>query len=824
MRIYEVKNNTAEILYSLEDSNLFLSDFLYIEDEELTIIAQVTNITSTDSANINVATVKFYLSVDRNNRLTKYNGHTPTKNAEVGVIEANEIISLFKPKENSILWGNYVRQNELTVETDINFLTSNFCTICDKSEQREAIAKTITKSLEKNNARILIMDFDGKYKNINTSKKATFGVDYRIPLDSKALNYIFENDLDECPLDAKINIQNIILEIQKYIESIEKHFIPFELFLQIIFSEATRTKSPALLTFSNKLLKYKYKKVFADKESQFAMINLCNSSFKLDLSDTDESLYPLIFSSVLSRISKKFYVLSDITENNVKNSTIKNLYEKQNICFIPQIGHNNIFLNKIKSYCNNFAIFAPIEQIPIKEDYSNFLERLLPNEYILWGENLLFVPLIVSLEKGSRTNQLQISEKDKISISDLDELDKINIETVKHLLAVEQKKKKEEEIAKIKAQENKEKEKFHIEDNFITQPMYFKLPKNTQQNQPIVANSTQQSQQSQQIQPIQQIYKTEQQNQIAQEIANENVMQVNTVEEINVQTNPIINKRILTEEQPIEISKNTEIVVNEKLDNNENIIVQQKEINNDFEEAEENILDNNEDTEDIEDNQQTTNNNIEPLQEEEILAVDNDKEDEEDPEENTEEETVINTETENHDEEDEEEDANIDSEIEEDDEEDNEEVVSDYEEAVIIEEEDEEDNTANVVQEEDEDENDEDEEGIIIEESNQKNTEKEQQIESKPIEIKVQKQVAEEEKVERRMPNANSLPIYEPKEGIANKESEGYAEGCRVSHAQYGQGTVDKIIKYGRKTMLYIDFDKGYRKLLDPNITTIEKM
>ena len=439
MQIFEVKNDTAEILYNCNEENLFLFDFLFIEDEELTIVSQVTDISSTENENLNIATVKFCLSVDKTNRLTKYNGHTPPKNAEVGYLDAAEIIGLFRPKTNAVVWGEYARNAELSVATDFKFLSSGFCTICDKAEQSEIIVKTLVSSLEKTNTRTVILDFDGKYQNIKTTNRATFGKEYRIPLDSKALDYIFENDLNDCSPESKVVIQNIILEIQKYIESVDKGFIPFEMFLQIIMSETKRTANKGLMAFCNKLLNYKYKKIFADKDSQFSMINDCDGSFKLDLSNFDEKFYPLIFESVVSRLFKKFYVIADITKENTRTSTMKSIYEKQNVRLIPVISHEIKYQTKIKAHCNNFAIFAPVEKLKTAERYDIFVEKLKPDEFILYGENSLFVPLLVSIKK--QLNTVGLNGEDEITVEDLDDLDKANLELIQKMMKEEQLKK-----------------------------------------------------------------------------------------------------------------------------------------------------------------------------------------------------------------------------------------------------------------------------------------------------------------------------------------------------------------------------------------------
>lgn len=439
MQIFEVKNDTAEILYNCNEESLFLFDFLFIEDEELTIVSQVTDIVSTENEKLNIATVKFCLSVYKTNRLTKYNGHTPPKNAEVGFLDSAEIIGLFRPKNNAIEWGEYSRNPKLSVATDFKFLSSGFCTVCDKAEQSEIIVKTLVLSLEKTNTRTVILDFDGKYQNVKTTNKATFGKEYRIPLDSRALDYIFENDLNDCTPETRVVIQNIILEIQKYIESVDKGFIPFEMFLQIIMSETKRTANKGLMTFCNKLLNYKYKKIFADKDSQFSMINDCDGSFKLDLSVVDEKFYPLIFSSVVSRLFKKFYVIADITEENTQSSTMKSIYEKQNVRLIPIISHENKYLNKVKAHCNNFAIFAPVEKSKTSENYNVFVEKLKSDEFILYGENSLFVPLLVSIKK--QLDKIGMNDEEEITISDLDDLDEANVELVQKMMKEEQLKK-----------------------------------------------------------------------------------------------------------------------------------------------------------------------------------------------------------------------------------------------------------------------------------------------------------------------------------------------------------------------------------------------
>lgn len=779
MQIFEVKNDTAEIIYACNEEKLYLFDFLFIEDEELTIVSQVTNISSTENENENIATVKFCLSVDKNNRLTKYNGHTPNKNSEVGYLDASEIIGLFRPKTNAVNWGEYVRNKTLTVSTDLKFLSSGFCTVCDKTEQAEAIVKTLISSLETTNTRTLVLDFDGKYQNIKTTNNAVYGKEYRIPLDSRALDYIFENDLDDCTPDVKVVIQNIILEIQKYIESVEKGFIPFEMFLQIVVSETKRTANTGLLAFCNKLLNYKYKKIFADKESQFSIIDNCNGSFKLDLSTVDEKFYPLLFGSVISRLYKKFYVIADITEENVQSSTMRSIYEKQNVRLLPIISHDNKYLNKIKSHCNNFAVFAPVEKIKNTEFYNDIVEKLQSDEFVLYGENSLFVPLLISAKKQIE-NKGQ-AEEDVITLADLDDLDKANLELVKQLM-------KQEELEKD-ALTVSEDDLNDLEE--LYHPEVFVQEKELLQRQSISSEEKEEksAENIDKKTDIEEVVKEVSDKEISEDVEiienNENAEEKRTI----LSTTEIVEVENLEKVENVETVETVETMpISEASETPE--MVEQNDIEQ-FENTQMIIEDNQSEEEEIvEELQNSENDEIVENVEDSGENSDSLDEYETNSEEDLTEEIPENAENK----------------------EDIEPVSSEQEE-----------NVKEEIQEN------------IEEQSSVEETEQPAKAQEKPVQKSVQKEppmIRIEKSVEPKvavqtkpLPRANELPVYEPKE-TASKQAEtaDFAEGMRVSHAKYGAGTVEKIIKYGKKTLCSIQFDTFGRRLLDPNITTIEKL
>jgi hypothetical protein len=82
----------------------------------------------------------------------------------------------------------------------------------------------------------------------------------------------------------------------------------------------------------------------------------------------------------------------------------------------------------------------------------------------------------------------------------------------------------------------------------------------------------------------------------------------------------------------------------------------------------------------------------------------------------------------------------------------------------------------------------------------------------------------EKEILETRNSSTPIVPVYEaeiPAEDLVISDT--IEQGDTVVHAKYGNGIVEKMIKYGTKTLYSINFDNVGRRLLDPTLTEIKK-
>ena len=79
--------------------------------------------------------------------------------------------------------------------------------------------------------------------------------------------------------------------------------------------------------------------------------------------------------------------------------------------------------------------------------------------------------------------------------------------------------------------------------------------------------------------------------------------------------------------------------------------------------------------------------------------------------------------------------------------------------------------------------------------------------------------------LEKRDSNTPIVPVYDadiPQEDMV--VSDPIQQGDSVVHAKYGNGIVEKMIKYGTKTLFSINFENIGRRLLDPTLTEIKKL
>lgn len=68
------------------------------------------------------------------------------------------------------------------------------------------------------------------------------------------------------------------------------------------------------------------------------------------------------------------------------------------------------------------------------------------------------------------------------------------------------------------------------------------------------------------------------------------------------------------------------------------------------------------------------------------------------------------------------------------------------------------------------------------------------------------------------------VPVYPAQDTSIEEDDFQFSQGDAVTHPRYGRGVIEKIIKYGNKTLCSISFENVGRRLLDPSISEFTKL
>lgn len=393
MRVLEIKNNLVKIEFNTED-NLSLSGFVIIEDKNTPYVAQVMNIKA--DAITNFAIVKLLFTFNDEGVLKNYNGTIPSTKAVVSVLPSKELLDII-PAENPLVLGNLAQQG-IELNVDKSILDNNLLVCSNNSENTFLLIENITKQLDKN---AVIFDTDGLS---DYDDKFVLGQNFKLPLNYDTINYIYDNDLEDVDATSKAIIQDIFLEVQEYIKTLPEGFLPFETFLNVVDQQYKETQITQLVLLKNKLLKYKELNVFAENLKDILSLSMSIERAKktvIDISNAPEKLQREVIMyayKVMNSIGDDIYAFAKASNSLTNKKLLKQLLSRSNVSTIVVCPHEYKYISEAKGIAQNLILFAPLTLQHDFASYNTFLNKLNSDEFIVYGAHTQNIPFIVELE------------------------------------------------------------------------------------------------------------------------------------------------------------------------------------------------------------------------------------------------------------------------------------------------------------------------------------------------------------------------------------------------------------------------------------------
>lgn len=644
---------------------------------------------------------------------------------------------------------------------------------------------------------------------------------------------MYQDCLNDATADSKSMIIEIFKDLSDYSQTVP--FVPFGALKSIVDDMVDKSHVFKLLVLKNKLAKFDKLGYFAANKQEVDKIDaILNSKCAIiDLSKLDTAFQNRYLAFLYEKLQQKpnTQVLLELS-NVISKKNLKNILSSENIP-TTFITHSRFkYLNDIKNLFDNFIISPSFTNNEIFSIYSSFLKAMPKQTYLITGEAVNYIPLVSTLKVINEVIPSQPEtfeeEEEEIPVSEPEE--------VQEELPIEE---SEEEIVQ---EDDSELEEISEED----EPEIIEEPQIT--NEEILANIEEKSEAviteaAKDLTPPENMFGEEEEEEDIAEPAEESLQLEEDQEEqltINAEYETILEEQEEQEPQeeydeiPITESFDT---VQENIEEIEDYIPETDEndfeelsINEEFEqqeplveqEAEEEIempegfdldidstqmLDAEEETEELTVNDDDVD--VLPIAEnnyelEDIVELNPDEADEND--------IVIDMEEDTEDELPE----NIDEQI-----------VKDVDKVFTTRKDDDiSDSDLDFIDELNND------DGNLLEEVSDSDAVLEELSESdendgileEPQEQLELKDDSDDEILETRSSSTPIVPVYDadiPQEDLVM--SDPIQQGDTVTHAKYGSGVVEKMIKYGNKTLFSINFDNIGRRLLDPTLTEIKK-
>lgn len=290
-----------------------------------------------------------------------------------------------------------VAQQNTKLNVDKTIFENNLL-ICSNNFENTTIL--INNFLKQINSKSVIIDTEGQFENNN---KITFGKDFKLPLNYETINFIYDNDLEDVDATSKAIIQDIFIEVQEYTKTLPEGYIPFETFINVVDQQYRETQIPQLILLKNKLLKYKENNVFAENLKDILNLSIAiekQDNTIINISDIENDLQKEVITyiyDVMKDIKTNIYSFAKINNTNTDKKLLKKLIQRENIYTTIICPHEYKYINELKEIAQNIIFFKPLTLQHDFASYNTFLNKLNNDEFIIYGAHTQNIPLIINL-------------------------------------------------------------------------------------------------------------------------------------------------------------------------------------------------------------------------------------------------------------------------------------------------------------------------------------------------------------------------------------------------------------------------------------------
>ena len=203
MKIIEVRDGFIKFE---ADSSILLSSFVKIEGSEKDYVAQVIQVKNSGEKIYAYAKILFLLN---ESEILPYDKTEPSDSAEIFEY-TSEFLKNSVSVSHPVIVGKTL--NGANVVVDASAFDKKMLVSADDDKSNNLIVRNLVKQFENLGKNVLIIDSLG----IISAKKYKAGVDFKLPLNTSSLEFIYQECLSDATEDSKTLIVEIFKDLSEY--------------------------------------------------------------------------------------------------------------------------------------------------------------------------------------------------------------------------------------------------------------------------------------------------------------------------------------------------------------------------------------------------------------------------------------------------------------------------------------------------------------------------------------------------------------------------------------------------------------------------------
>lgn len=381
MKILEVRDGFIKFE---SDSSLCLSSFVQVSGVAKNYIAQIIQIKRSGINSIAVAKILFLYD----GSLQPYDKTLPPDDAQIKDFTFNILNNSINASEPVI--AGVMPDKDLNIIIDSSAFNKKMLMSIDDKDENNILIRNLTKQFNNLGKNVLIIDTLG----VINAKKYTAGEDFKLPLDTASLAFMYQDCLNDATGDSKALIVEIFRDLAEYSKTVP--FVPFEALKNIVDEMVDKSHVFKLLVLKNKLAKFDRLGYFAKDKNEVDKVQkiLDTKCAIVDLSKLDSAFQNRYLAFLYEKLKGRedVQVFLELS-NTVSKKNLKNILEDT----VPTtfITHSRFkYLNDIKNLFDNFIITPSLTNNEIFKVYNTFLKAMSKGTYLIAGEAVNYIPLV----------------------------------------------------------------------------------------------------------------------------------------------------------------------------------------------------------------------------------------------------------------------------------------------------------------------------------------------------------------------------------------------------------------------------------------------